>query len=145
MKKSNSTKLKLTFNYHFVYKKSSNSIMKLTNRVHKQLSISNHRTYFSIDMKHDYWEVLIHSKNRHYLIFHISKIDQLQFIRMSQKTKSFLFIYIELMNIILNFIFSPNSKSSLMHNEHYNKSTNVCFYIDDIFGNHVSIKKNMTS
>ena len=115
--------------------------MKLTNRMHKQLSISSHRTYFSVDMKHDYWKMLIHSKNRHYLIFHISEIDQLQFIRMFQETRSFSFTYIEFMNIILNFILSSNSKPSLMHSKHYNKSTNVCFYIDDIFDDHVSIKK----
>ena len=77
VKKSGSTKPKFTFNYHFVYEEPSKSIMKLTNRVHKQLSISSHRTYFSVDMKHDYWRVLVHSKNRHYLTFHISEIDQL--------------------------------------------------------------------
>ena len=87
--------------------------------------------------------MLIHSKICYYLIFYISKIDQLQFIRMFQKIKSFSFIYIEFINIILNFIFLSNSKSSLMHNEHYNKSTNVCFYINDIFDDHVNIKKSM--
>ena len=39
--------------------------------------------------------MLIHSKNRHYLTFYISKIDQLQFIQMFQKIKSFLFIHIQ--------------------------------------------------
>ena len=141
VKKSGFTKSKLTFNYHFVYEKPSKSIIKLTDRMYKQLSISSHRTYFSTDMKHGYWEVLVHSEDRHYLIFHISKIGQLQFTRMPQKTKSFSFTYIELMNIILSSIFSPNPKSSLMHNKHHNKSTNACFYIDDIFDDHVSIKK----
>ena len=37
--------------------------------------------------------MLIHSKNRYYLIFYISKIDQLQFIRMFQKMKKF-FVYL---------------------------------------------------
>ena len=40
--------------------------------------------------------MLIHSKNRHYLTFYILKIDQLQFTRMFQEIKNFLFIYIQL-------------------------------------------------
>ena len=60
---------------------------------------------------------------------------------MLQETKSSSFTYIELMNIILNFISSSNSKPSLMHNKHHDKSTNACFYIDDIFDDHASIKK----
>ena len=141
MKKFDFIEFKLIFDYHFVYEKLSKNIMKLITWMHNNLKKSNHRSLFSTNMKHEYWKITMHSKNRHYLSFHISKIDQLQFTRMSQKTKSFSFIYIELMNIILKFIFESNSKFSLLHSKYHNKISNNYFYIDDVFDDHVFFEK----
>ena len=54
MNKKDFTEFKLIFNYHFVYENSLTSIMKLTQRVHNNLEVINHRTYFSTNMKHEY-------------------------------------------------------------------------------------------
>lgn len=141
VKKPGSTEPRLTFNYHFVYEEPSGSIMELADRVHRQLGISSHRTYFSADMKHGYWGVLVHPEDRHYLAFHIPGIGQLQPTRMPQGTRSSSFTYTELMNIILGPIPSPNPEPSLMHSKHHGKPADACFYIDDIFGGHASIEE----
>ena len=131
--KTNQTKFRFIFNYHFVYEKSDESMMKFAQRTHNLLERSNHRCYFSVDMKHDYWDVMIHFENRHYLIFHVSNIDQLQFIRMSQRTRISSFIFIELMNIVFDSISSSNAKSSLLHASKKTTFSDIFFYIDDIF------------
>ena len=127
--KSNQTKSKFTFNYHFVYEKFVENIMKLTQRTHDLLNRSNHRMFFATNMKHDYWNVTIHFENRHYLIFHVFEIDQLQSIRMSQNIKTFSFTFIELINIVLKFISKSYSKSSLLHAIMHTTSSNISFYI----------------
>ena len=131
--KTNQRKLKLIFNYHFVYEKSNESMMKFAQRIHNLLKRSNHRCYFSVDMKHDYWDVMIHFENRHYLIFYVSNIDQLQFTRMFQRTKTSSFIFIELMNIVLDSILNSNAESSLLHASKKTTFFDIFFYIDDIF------------
>ena len=115
--------------------------MKLAQRTHDLLNLSNHRTFFSTNMKHDYWKILIHFENRHYLIFHVSNIDQLQSTRMSQSIKIFSFIFIELMNIVFELISESNLKSSLLHAIIHTTSSNIFFYIDDIFEDHKTFKK----
>ena len=74
----------------------------------------------------------IHSKNRHYLAFHISEIDQLQSTRMSQRIRTSSFTFTKFINILLRVIFAFDSKSSLLHNANESDS-NAEFYIDDIF------------
>lgn len=111
-------------------------MMKFAQRIHDLLKRSKHRCYLSIDMKHDYWNVLIHSENRHYLIFHVSNIDQLQSIRMFQKTKISSFIFIEFINIVFDSIFNSNAKSSLLHSSKKTTFSNISFYIDDVFETH---------
>ena len=76
---------------------------------------------------------MIHFEDRYYLIFHVSNIDQLQFTRMSQKTRTSSFIFIELMNIVLDSISSSNAESSLLHASKKTTFSNIFFYIDDIF------------
>lgn len=127
-----SEKNHLMFNYHYIYENSQENTMKLFRKVQEMISNSKWKMYFEIDMKHDYWEVTIHSENHHYSIFHISKLNQLQFTRMSQETRTSSFTFTKLMNILLKFISSSNSKSSLLHNVNESNS-NVEFYIDDIF------------
>ena len=76
---------------------------------------------------------MIHFENRHYLIFHVSNIDQLQLIRMFQKMRTSSFIFIELMNIVFDSIFNSNAKSSLLHASKKTTFSDIFFYIDDIF------------
>ena len=139
--KTNQAESKLTFNNHFVYEKFVENMIKLAQRTHDLLNRSNHRTFFSTNMKHDYWEILIHLENRHYLIFHVSNIDQLQSIRMSQSIRISSFTFIELMNIVFEFISKSNSESSLLHAIIHTTSSNIFFYIDDIFEDHKTFKK----
>ena len=139
--KTKQIKSKLTFNYHFVYEKLDENMMKFAQRIHDFLKRSNHRCYFSTDMKHDYWNVLMHFENRHYLIFHVSNIDQLQFIRMFQRTKISSFIFIELINIIFDSISNSNAKSSLLHALKKTSFFDIFFYIDDIFETHRIFEK----
>ena len=116
-------------------------MMKFAQRTHDLLNRSNHRTFFSTNMKHDYWKVLIHFENRHYLTFYVSNIDQLQSTRMSQNTKIFSFTFIELMNIVFEFTSESHSKSFLLHAIIHITSSSIFFYIDDIFENHKIFEK----
>ena len=136
--KPNFIEPRFTFNYHFVYKKSSKSTMKLTIKTHSFMRNSNNKIFFFVNMKHDYWNVLVHSKDKHYLTFHVFEIEQLQFTRMLQKTKFFSFIFIELMNIALNFISKFHAKLSLLHLIDHHSSFNVAFYINDVFEAHTN-------
>ena len=115
--------------------------MKLTQRTHDLLNRSNHRMFFATNMKHNYWNVTIHLENRHYLIFHVFEIDQLQSTRMSQNIKTFSFTFIELINIVLKFISKLYSKSLLLHAIMHTTSSNIFFYIDDIFDDHKIFEK----
>ena len=127
-----SEKNRLIFNYHYIYENSQRNTMKLFKKIQKLISNSKWKMFFEIDMKHEYWKMSIHSKNRHYLTFHISGIDQLQSTRISQKTRTSSFTFTKLMNILLKIISASDSKSSLLHNANESDS-NVEFYIDDIF------------
>lgn len=139
--KEGSVEPRLTFNYHFVYESPSASIMELSLRVHNNLGVGSHRSYFSADMKHGYWGVLVHPEDRHYLAFHIPGVGQLQPTRMPQGTRSSSFTYTELMNIILGAIPEPQPEPSLLHQEDPSKQADLCFYIDDIFGGHSSFEE----
>ena len=91
----------------------------------------------------------MHLNNRHYLTFNISKISQLQLTRMPQSTKTFLFTFTELINIILRSISESNPKPLLIY-ENGEESKNIrsviriAFYINNSFVTHDSFKKQYT-
>ena len=127
----------MIFNYHYIYEESQDSTMKLIWKIQEMISNFKWNMYFKIDMKHDYWKVTIHSKDRHYLIFHIFELNQLQSTKMSQNIRTSSFIFTKFMNIVLESISSSNSKSSLLHNADESNS-NTFFYIDDVFAEFVT-------
>lgn len=54
VKNEGQLKLRLTFNYHFVYEVPPASHMELADRVHSLLGVPSHTTFFQADMKHRY-------------------------------------------------------------------------------------------
>src|SRR5947208_16259898 len=103
--------------------------------MHNYLSKFRHKLFMQIDIKHDYFSVSIYLNDQHILAFIISNIEQLQSTQMFQKTNSVLFIFVELMSIILKFISASSSESLLLHTDIENSDdfSQCMMYIDDIF------------
>ena len=139
--KSKFIESRLTFDYHFVYEKSFESTMKLIVKAQSFMSNSRHKTLFSANMKHDYWNVEVHSKNKHYLSFYVFDFDQLQFTRMSQKTKFFFFTFIEFMSIVLKLIFESNFEFFLLYFDDQHTLIFIVYYMNDIFETHITYEK----
>ncbi len=71
--------------------------------------------------------------DHHYLPFYVPGIGQIQLTCIPQRTKTFIFIFNELMNIILEPIPAPQSESSVHHGKSIQDPASLAFYIDDIF------------
>lgn len=56
--------------------------------MHDLLNILSHQRLFLVNIKHKYWTVNIYLDNRHYLVFYVSKIGQVQLNRMLQEAKT---------------------------------------------------------
>lgn len=124
---------RLTFNYHFVYKEKFNNHIKVTFKIHDLWFKLSYIIYDQADIKHDYWKILIHSNNKHYLSFNIFDLSQLQFTKMSQKTRILFFTFIKIMNIVIKSISELKSELSLLYETKLHESNELIFYIDDIF------------
>lgn len=75
--KADQTQLCLTFNYYYVFKDSSESYIKLFNKVHDFLFNFLHQCFTQFNIKHTYWTVEVHSTDWHYFAFIISELRQL--------------------------------------------------------------------
>ena len=75
--------------------------------------------------------------------FIISDIEQFQFMRMSQDSQTADHIMSELMNITLESISESSSESSLLHNNS-DDSSQLAFYINDIFSEHIDFKSQFS-
>ena len=108
--------------------------MKLSSKVHDNLSNSRHRCLFSADLKHAYYIIGLHPKDRHLFAFIISGIEQIQPIRMQQDSMSAGFTLAELMYRVFGFLPPPHNEPSLLHSPDPAESASLTFYMNDIFG-----------
>jgi len=83
---------RITFNYFRVTKDLSDTFMKLNSKIHNNLTDSRHKCLMTVNLKHAYLTIDMHSKNKYYFAFIISEIDQLQSIRMQQEFQFIKFI-----------------------------------------------------
>ena len=127
-----------TFNYSNVKETMSEYYLELMFKMHDYLADLCHKIYFMTDIKHDYYNVLLHSDNQHIFAFIISGIEQLQLIWMPQRSCSARFIMSELMNIMLRSILSLNLKLSFLHSVKSISLSQVIFYMNDIFEDYMS-------
>ena len=104
-------------------------------KIHDYLSDSRHKTFFQMNIKYDYFSVVLHLNNCYLFAFSISEIRQLQLTQMSQKSQSADFTMSEFMNITLESISEPQSKSFLMHKK-LTELTSIAFYMNDLFSDH---------
>lgn len=75
-------KLKITFDYFRIIKLFFETHLKLNLKIHDHLSNFKYKCLFFVDLKHAYFIISLHFKNKHYFVFTISDIKQIQSTRM---------------------------------------------------------------
>ena len=73
---------KIIFNYFKITKLLSRAHLELNFKIYNHLSNFKHDYLFSINLKHTYFIISLHFENRHYFIFTIFEINQIQFTKM---------------------------------------------------------------
>ena len=66
---------KMTYDYFHVAEKFSETHMKLMSKCHDYFSDFRHGCYMTVDLKHAYFIVEVHSDDKKYFAFTISKLD----------------------------------------------------------------------
>ncbi|KAI0996282.1 hypothetical protein K3495_g11899 [Podosphaera aphanis] len=128
---------KITFNYQNVKEDMSGCYLELMSKVHDHLSHLSHKFFLKFDVKHGYWNILVHPEDRHYFAFTISGIGQVRPTRMPQGSMSVGFSFTELMYIVLGDIPEGENKfqgmkSTLIANDE-SSLPKASFYIDHMF------------
>ena len=132
---------KVTFDYSRVNEKLSNSHFELSSKVHDNLSDSRHRCLFAANLKHAYLTISFHSDDKHYFVFTIFDIDQIQFIRMQQNSQSADFTMTELTYRDFDSLFFLIKKLSLLHSNDSASLSMLTFYMNDFFDEFASFEK----
>lgn len=86
-----------------------------------------------IDIKHKYWAINIYLNDFHYLVFYISRIDQVELTRMLQGAKILFFTFRKFMKIVFGPILLSQPKSLLYYRIIAKYIVLFIFYIDNIF------------
>ena len=73
---------RIIFNYFKVTKLLSKAHLKLSFKIYDYLFNSKYECLFSANLKYTYFTISLHSNNRHYFVFTISEINQVQLTRM---------------------------------------------------------------
>ncbi len=124
---------RVTFDYSRVHEELSDSFLKLSSKVHDNLFDLRHKIFFSIDLKHVYLIISMHSNDRHYFAFFISDIDQVQITRVQQNSKSTDFIMTKLIYQAFDSLSSLISEPSLLHSTDSSHLLVLVFYMNDFF------------
>lgn len=124
---------RITFNYFRVTKDLSDTFMKLNSKIHDNLTDSRHKCLMTVNLKHAYLTIDMHSKNKYYFAFIISEIDQLQSIRMQQEFQFIKFIMTKAVYWVFKILSSSMKKFSLLHFKSSNTLSSLTFYINDFF------------
>ena len=72
---------RMTFNYFKMIKLFSRAYFEFNFKIYDYFLNLKHNYLFSTDLKHVYFIISLHFKNRHYFIFIIFEINQIQFTR----------------------------------------------------------------
>ena len=75
---------RIIFDYSHIIDFLSNAHLKLSSKIYNHLFNSRYECLFSINLKHVYFTISLHSNNKHYFAFTIFNINQIQLIRMQQ-------------------------------------------------------------
>lgn len=129
---------RITFDYSRVVEELPRAHMPLIAGCHDYLSDSKHQCFMIADLKHAYFTVLVHSKNKKFFAFSIPEMRQLQLTQMQQGFKSAFFIMSELMVRALKKI---SRESSLLQNQIPDCSPLLSYYQDNIMKNYKSFEK----
>ncbi len=124
---------RITFDYFKIHEKLSDSFLKLSSKVHDNLFDLRHKMFFSVDLKHVYLIIFMHSDDRHYFAFFIFEIDQVQSTRVQQESKFAEFIMTKLMYRIFESLSSLISESSFLHSVDSFHLSVLIFYMNDFF------------
>ncbi|CAD6500186.1 BgTH12-04289 [Blumeria graminis f. sp. triticale] len=135
---------RITFNYQNVKEDMPGCYLELMAKVHDHLSHPSHKFFLKFDVKHGYWNILVHPEDRHFFAFTIAGIGQVQPTRMPQGSMSAGFSSTELMYIVLGDIPPgqnqfPGMKSVLVPEDN-SSPPKASFYIDDMFSGFQNFK-----
>ena len=123
----------MIFNYFKITKLFSKTHLKLSSKVYDHLFNLKYECLFSTNFKHVYLTISLYFDDKHYFVFTISKINQIQFTRIQQGSQSVEFIIIKLTYRVFEFILISNLKSFLLHSSDLIISLLIIFYINDFF------------
>jgi hypothetical protein len=136
---------RMTFDFSRMIEELSDTHMSLMFSCHDYLSNFNHECFMIANLKHAYLMIQVHSEDRHYFVFIISDMSQLQSTRMHQEFMTASFIMSELMIKALDKLLHLNkSESSLLQDAIMNDSSLVTFYQNDILEEHRSFENQFT-
>ena len=124
---------RVILNYSKVLELLLETHLELSFKVHDNLSNSRHQCFLIANLKHVYLIINLHSDDRHYFIFIIFEIDQLQLTRMQQESKSTKFIMTELIYRAFEVLSFSIKKLFLLHSIDLNHQSMFTFYINDFF------------
>lgn len=128
---------RITFNYQNVKEEMPGYFLELMSKVHDHVSDPSHQFFLKFDVKHGYWNILVHPEDRHFFAFTISVIGRVQPTCLPQGSMSAGFSFKELIYIVLGDIPAgeddfPGMKSLLVVEDGLSLPK-VSFYIDDMF------------
>jgi hypothetical protein len=125
---------RVTFDYSKIHEELSESFLELSSKVHDNLFDSRHKVFFSVDLKHVYLIIFMHSNDRHYFAFSISDIEQVQSTRVQQESKFAEFIMTELVYKAFDSLSSfADFESFLLHSTDSFHLFVLVFYMNDFF------------
>ena len=125
---------RMTFDYSRVTELLPGSHLELSAKVHDYLANPRHGCLSSADLKQAYLTIPLHPEDRHYFVFTISGIGQVQPTRMQQGSQSAGFTMTELCYRAFGPIPGPNPEPFLLHSSDPNIPPPLVFYMDDFFG-----------
>lgn len=97
------------------------------------MSILNNQSLFFVNIVYGSWVVNVYPNDRHYFVFYVSEIIQIQHTHIPERARTPFFIFNKLMNIFLGPIPSLQFKRLLLYRKTTKESTLLAFYIDKIF------------
>ena len=72
----------MIFDYLKIIKLLSSAHLEMSSKVHNHLTNPYYNCLFSADLKHAYLIIFLHFEDRHFFVFSILDIEQIQFTRM---------------------------------------------------------------
>ena len=132
---------RIIFNYSKIKKNLFDTYIKLNSKIHDNFLNSRHKLLFAADLKYAYHIIKLHFKNRHYFVFIILNIKQLQFIRMQQNSKFANFIIIKLKYQAFETLLLSHNKLFFLHFINHKHLSILTFYTNNLFNDFFNFQK----